>query len=118
MTRSAFRTLAAGLFAAAALTVLPAPASAEVSLGFLKHWLGPPRMSGFDMRAMTPSCAARPTAPWQGRVSGNSESTYYEHEQAVSLVGCFPTLRECTLWRLRMTGSMQGRIIYDECRER
>tara|TARA_R110002020_G_scaffold16871_66_gene59782 strand:- start:3253 stop:3609 length:357 start_codon:yes stop_codon:yes gene_type:complete len=118
MTRSALRRTAAGLVAASVLAFAPAPASAGVELGFLKHWFGPPPLSNPDMRAMTPSCAARPTAAWEGRVSGNSESTYYEHEMAVSLVGCFPTLEECTLWRMRMTGSMQGRIIYNECRPR
>ena len=99
MTRSALRRTAAGLVAACVLAFAPATASAGVELGFLKHWFGPPPL-------------------WEGRVSGNSESTYYEHEMAVSLVGCFPTLEECTLWRMRMTGSMQGRIIYNECRPR
>lgn len=118
MTRSALRRTAAGLLAAAALSFAPAPASAEIDLGFINNWFAPPPLSNPEMRAATPSCAARPTAAWEGRVSGNSESTYYEHALAVSLVGCFPTLQECTLWRMRMSGSMQGRIIYNECRPR
>lgn len=119
MIRSVLRPALAAALALSALAAAPVPASAlDVDLGFLKHWLGPPPLSIPQMRALTPSCSQAPTAAWKGRVSGDSEGTYNEAAQVVSLVGCFPTLKECTLWRMRMTGSMQGRILYNECRQR
>jgi len=119
MIRSVLRPAFAGLLAVSAFVAVPSPAVAiDVDLGFLKHWLGPPPLSIPEMHRLTPRCGDDPSAAWKGRVSGNSEGTYNDAAQAVSLVGCFPTLQDCTLWRMRMTGSMQGRILYNECSER
>ncbi|MEW5423802.1 hypothetical protein [Amorphus sp. 3PC139-8] len=115
MIRSFPRLAAAGLLALSAVATSATPSAALG--GFLANLFGPPPLTIPQMHALTPSCRDHP-GPWIGRVSGQSEGTYYDSERAVSLVGCFPSLEACTLWRLKMSGSMQGRLIYDECRRR
>lgn len=115
MTQPFSRLAMAGLLAAATLTASATPSAAMG--GFLAKLFGPPPLTIQQMRELTPSCSVEP-GPWLGRVSGNSQSTYYDVQRPVSLVGCFPTLKACTLWRMRMSGSMQGRIIYDQCEPR
>lgn len=115
MTRPVLRLVTAGLLASALAIGSASSASAELGDLLLKWWLQPPPLTISQMRALTPSCRTNP-GPWQGRVSGNSENTSFDHEFSVSLVGCFASLEACTLWRLKMSGSMQGRLIYNECR--
>ncbi|MDQ0317316.1 hypothetical protein [Amorphus orientalis] len=115
MTRPTLRFASAGLLAAMLAIGSASPAAAFGDL--LARLFGPPPLSIQQMHALTPSCRTH-SGPWEGRVSGDSEGTYNDAARVVSLVGCFPSLEACSLWRLRMSGSMQGRLIYDQCTRR
>jgi len=98
-TRRAILWLALAVPLLAAASCSEAPSSFEIAAN----------------HARTPSCAGD-DAPVVGRISG----TVYTMpgQQAVSYVGCFNDVASCEAWRRSIVGTVNGRIIYNECRPR
>jgi len=63
-------------------------------------------------QANTPSCDGG-NGPVVGRVSGTVDMM--PGQRPVSYVGCFNDMASCQAWRAQMSGTINGRIIYDEC---
>jgi hypothetical protein len=63
-------------------------------------------------KARTPGCSGS-----DGAVLGRISGTVYTMpgQRPVSYVGCFPDIASCEAWRRSIVGTVNGRIIYNEC---
>lgn len=68
-----------------------------------------------ELRAEAPRCRANPDYGFIGRVAGTTGAA---PPRNVSLVGCFPSLRECQSWVARGSGRVNGRLIRADCSAR
>lgn len=92
---------------------LGARLAAVASLAALASCVQSP--SAFQIAAnqsRTPSCDGG-TAPVVGRIAG----TVYTMpgQRPVSYVGCFNDMASCEAWRRSIVGTVNGRLIYNEC---